>query len=203
MICKECKAEISENICPNCGYKNISKNKRIFKTSVVFIILIFFVILLAMMLAKINENRKIEICISEGKIFSEQMTVSKENMDIIGMFYSSSTKMNYGYSWDEEFFTNYVTSLNSTEISEEKTNKLDITSQYESIKEIECKNDEIENFQKQADNLYSAYEDLYDLLIEQNFTYKNFEIKYTQISDEFTMALELYNSTLEKLCADK
>lgn len=74
-----------------------------------------------------------------------------------------------------------------------------IKNQYESIKSIEYNNDDIKNFQKQSERLYNAYEDMYDLLIEQNFTYKNFETKYSQAQKEFSMALELYNSVLEEL----
>ena len=43
---------------------------------------------------------------------------------------------------------------------------------------------------------------MYDLLIEQNFTYKNYESKYTQIENNFEMALELYNNTLEEMNND-
>ena len=202
MICKECKTETNGTICQNCGYKNTSKKKKIIITTVASVLSVAFIISLIFMFVKIKENKNIEICVSEGQLFSELMDNSKSNMNIIGMFHSSSTKLNYGYSWDEEYFTNYVTELNSAEISEEKTNRLNIITQYKSIKDIENTNDEIKKFQKQVDNLYNAYEDMYDLLIEQNFTYKNFESKYTQMKNEFDMALELYNDVLEKLNAD-
>lgn len=203
MICKECKAEINGNICDNCGYKNISPKKKVIALTAIAVLLIAVIISLTLIFVKESENRKIEICVTKGQAFSELINNSKRNMENIGMFYSASTKMNYGYSWNEEYFTNYVTDLNSDWISKEKANMLNIKSQYESIEEIKYNNDDIKNFQKQSENLYNAYEDMYDLLIEQNFTYKNFETKYSQYKNEFNMALELYNSVLEELNVNK
>lgn len=203
MICKECKAEINGNICDNCGYKNTSPKKKAIALTAIAVLLIAVIISLTLIFVKESENRKIEICVTKGQAFSELINNSKRNMENIGMFYSASTKMNYGYSWNEEYFTNYVTDLNSDWISKEKANMLNIKSQYESIEEIKYNNDDIKNFQKQSENLYNAYEDMYDLLIEQNFTYKNFETKYSQYKNEFNMALELYNSVLEELNVNK
>ena len=122
MICKECKSEISGNICQNCGYKNTNKNKRIFVISIMAVVVIVLIVSLSFIFAKTNENKNIKVCIVEAQAFSEIITESKSNLNIIGMFYSSSTKINHGYSWDEEYFTNYVTELFSSEISKEKTN---------------------------------------------------------------------------------
>ena len=198
MICKECNTETNGNICQNCGYKNVSPNKRLIFIAVMSA-LVIVIISLVFLFVKIEENKNIKICVSEGKAFSELIDNSKRNMNIIGKLYSASTKLNYGYSWNEEYFTNYVTGLNSSEISKEKTNRLNIKAQYETIKNVEYGNDEIKEIQKQADNLYNSYENMYDLLINQNFTYKNYESKYMQIKREFDMALELYNEVLEEL----
>ena len=202
MICKECNAEISGNICQNCGYKNTSKNKKIFIISVTAVVVIAFVVSLSFIFAKTNENKNIKVCVAEAQAFSEMITKTKSNFNIIGTLYSSSTKTNHGYSWDEEYFTNYVTGLCSSEISKEKTNMQDIKSQYESIKDIEYSNDKIKELKKQTDNLYTAYEDMYELLIEQNFTHKNYESKYAQAKNDFDMALELYNNVLEEMNND-
>lgn len=199
MICKECNAEISGNICQNCGYKNTSKKKKILISSIIAVIVIVLIVSLSFVLAKSNENKNIKLCVAEAQAFSEMITKSKSNFNIIGPLYSSSTKTNHGYSWDEEYFTNYVTGLCSSEISKEKTNMQDIKTQYESIRDIEYSNDKIKELKKQTENLYNAYEDMYDLLIEQNFTYKNYESKYTQAKNDFDMALELYNTTLEEM----
>lgn len=199
MICKECNAEISGNICQNCGYKNTSKKKKILISSIIAVVVIVLIVSLSFVLAKSNENKNIKLCVAEAQAFSEMITKSKSNFNIIGPLYSSSTKTNHGYSWDEEYFTNYVTGLCSSEISKEKTNMQDIKTQYESIRDIEYSNDKIKELKKQTENLYNAYEDMYDLLIEQNFTYKNYESKYTQTKNDFDMALELYNTTLEEM----
>ena len=199
MTCKECNAEISGNICQNCGYKNISKNKRIVIISIIAVVAIALIITLSFAFTKTNENKNIKLCVAEAQAFSEMITKSKSNFNIIGTLYSSSTKTNHGYSWDEEYFTNYVTGLCLSEISKEKTSMQDIKIQYESIKDIEYSNDKIKEIKKQTENLYNAYEDMYDLLIEQNFTYKNYESKYTQAKNDFDMALELYNNTLEEM----
>ena len=203
MICKECKAEISTNVCPCCGYKNTSKKKKtIILISILTIVIVavasaFFV--LYNINKKMDVKKRIDACVENGENLVELLNASKNNMEIIGMFYSSSTKMNYGYSWDEEYFTNYVTDLNSTEISKEKTNRTNIKVQYEKIKGLEYDSEWGDDFKKQTDNLYNAYEDMYDLLIEQNFTYKNFETKYTQNLNELNMALELYNDVIKEL----
>lgn len=199
MICKECKAEVNGKICQNCGYEIISKKKKIIIFCIISVLLVAIAISSVFVFMNIKESKTIKICVSEGRVFSELIDISKRNMNIIGMFYSASTKLNYGYSWDEEYFTNYVTGLNSAEISEERTNRLNIKTQYESIKGIESNNDKIREFQKQVDVLYNIYDDMYDLLIEQNFTYKNYESKYTQLKNEFDMALALYNNILEEL----
>lgn len=201
MICKECNAEIRENVCQNCGYKNTSKSKKSFIISII-VIVIAFIISLAFIFDNANENKNIKLCVAEAQAFSEIITKSKSNFNIIGTLYSSSTKTNYGYSWDEEYFTNYVTGLCSSEISKEKTNMQDIKIQYESIKDIEYSNEKIKKLKKQTDALYNAYEDMYDLLIEQNFTYKNYESKYAQVKNDFEMALELYNNTLKEINND-
>ena len=202
MICKECNAEISGNICQNCGYKNTTKKKKSFVIAIIAVVVIALIVSLSFIFAKINENKNIKVCVTEAQAFSEMITKSKSNFNIIGPLYSSSTKTNHGYSWDEEYFTNYVTVLCSSEISKEKTNMQDIKSQYESIKDIEYSNDKIKELKKQTDSLYNAYEDMYDLLIEQNFTYNNYENKYTQAKKDFDMALELYNNTLEEMNTD-
>lgn len=199
MICKECKSEISGNVCQNCGYKNISKNKKIVFISIIAVVTIALITSLSFIFTKTNENKNIKVCVAEAQAFSEMITKSKSNFNIIGTLYSSSTKTNHGYSWDEEYFTNYVTGLCLSEISKEKTNMQDIKIQYESIKDIEYSNEKIKELKKQTDNLYNAYEDMYDLLIEQNFTHKNYESKYTQVKNDFDMALELYNNTLEEM----
>lgn len=113
MICKECKTEISGRVCDNCGYINTSPKKRIVTLSIIVVLLITVIISLVCIFVKMSENRKIEICLTEGQAFSELINKSKSNLENIGLFYSASTKMNYGYSWDEEYFTNYVTNLNS------------------------------------------------------------------------------------------
>ena len=202
MICKECNAEISGNICQNCGYKNTTKKKKSFVIAIIAVVVIALIVSLSFIFAKINENKNIKVCVTEAQAFSEMITKSKSNFNIIGPLYSSSTKTNHGYSWDEEYFTNYVTVLCSSEISKEKTNMQDIKSQYESIKDIEYSNDKIKELKKQTESLYNAYEDMYDLLIEQNFTYNNYENKYTQAKKDFDMALELYNNTLEEMNTD-
>lgn len=202
MTCKECNAEISGNVCQNCGYKNTSKNKKIFLISVIAVVVIAFIVSLSFIFANINENKNIKLCVAEAQTFSEMITKSKSNFNIIGTLYSSSTKTNHGYSWDEEYFTNYVTGLCLSEISKEKTNMQDIKIQYENIKDIEYSSEKIKELKKQTDTLYNAYEDMYDLLIEQNFTYKNYESKYTQAKNDFDMALELYNNTLEEMNND-
>ena len=198
MICKECNAEISGNICQNCGYKNTIKKKKSFVIAIIAVFVIALIVSLSFIFAKINENKNIKVCVTEAQAFSEMINKSKSNFNIIGPLYSSSTKTNHGYSWDEEYFTNYVTVLCSSEISKEKTNMQDIKSQYECIKDIEYSNDKIKELKKQTESLYNAYEDMYDLLIEQNFTYNNYENKYTQAKKDFDMALELYNNTLER-----
>lgn len=199
MICKECQAEINGVVCQNCGYKNTSKNKKYIITAIITVVLITFIAFSVFLAMKANENKVIKICVSEGQVFCELINNSQKNMDVIGVLYSASTKINHGYGWDEEYFTDYATQLNSKDISEEKTNKLNIEAQYELIKSIESDSDTIRNFQKQTENLYNTYEDMYDLLIEQNFTYKNFETRYSQILNEFEMAIEAYNEALEDL----
>lgn len=203
MICKECQAEINGVVCQNCGYKNKSKSKKYIITAIITVVLITVIAFSIFLVVRANENKIKKICVSEGQAFCELVNKSQSNMYGIGVLYSASTKINHGYGWDEEYFTNYATQLNSTDISEEKTNRVNIETQFEIIQSIESDSDEIKNFQKQTENLYNAYENMYDLLIEQNFTYKNFETKYSQIKNELDMALELYNSVLEELNGDK
>lgn len=199
MICKECNAEISGDICPNCGYKNTSKSKKVILGLTIAIIVVAIIVASFIVFSKTNDAKNITLFVTEGQAFSKMISNSKSNLTGIGTLYLYSTKQNTGYGWDEEYFTNYVTGLCASDISEEKTNMLNIKTQYESIKEIEYSNDKIKELKKQTDNLYNAYEDMYDLLIEQNFTYKNFESKYIQMNNELEMALELYNSILEEL----
>lgn len=202
MICRECKVEINGYVCENCGYKNINKNKKIIIILIIALIAIAFVTSMCLIINRFNNNRNLKLCTAEGKTFSDMLSESQFNINIIGALYSSSTKTDHGYFWDEEYFTNYVTGLCSSEISKEKNNMLNIAEQYEVINNIECSSDKIKEFQKQTVNLYNAYEDMYELIIEQNFTCQNYESKYIQTKNDFDMALELYDSTLKKMSAN-
>ena len=104
MICKECNSEINSNICPNCGYKNKRQKVLIFTLSSVIIVIL--IIASIFILIENNNNNHIKSCVAEGHTFSNMIADSKRNFDTIGLLYSSTTKMNYGYSWDEAISTN-------------------------------------------------------------------------------------------------
>jgi len=80
MTCKECNAEISGNICQNCGYKNISKNKKIVIISIIAVVAIALIISLSFIFTKANENKNIKVCVAEAQAFSEMITKSNRTL---------------------------------------------------------------------------------------------------------------------------
>lgn len=194
--CPECGKELiaSAKFCNICGcpINKPTKRKGINREMILFLILFVITIIIIVagglyfekvqrkeeqrIVAEINEKERQEF-INEycllGQELYEEITSAKIDFNVLSSMFDTSSDLNAGLL-RPTFFTDYVRGLCADNIINEKNIKLSIDRIKSDLEGLECEEPEVQELSVAIEDLYSAYIERYNLLVEGDFSANNF-----------------------------
>lgn len=214
--CPKCGKElnVSDEFCDACGEK-INKPHSKKKKGIPIIIAVIIIVLLAggatgvifkiradkkaAELAEIARQEEVKEYCKKCKELVAEIRKSKTNFDILNTMFDTASGMDGNYLVTRQDYIDYCVSLCSGEISEERNRKSTVDTLYNDIIENRCEDPDVTELSNVVDDYYSAYKDMYDLLVLQKFSATSYKISFSEIKSRMDDANQKYNVTINPL----
>lgn len=214
--CPKCGKElkVSDEFCDACGEKiNKSHSKK--KKGIPIIIAVIIIVLLAggatgvifkiradkkaAELAEIARQEEVKDYCEKCKELVAEIQKSNTNFDILNTMFDAASEMDGTYLMTKQDYIDYCASLCLGEINEERNRKSTVDTLYNDILENRCKDSDVAELSDAVDNYYSAYKDMYDLLVLQKFSATSYKISFSELKSRMDDANQKYNVTINSL----
>ena len=211
-FCPSCGEKLDDNavFCVRCGKtigntlkrhggKKKKKNKIIIPIIALLFLIIIGVFFLVVHKTKEEERlRTMREYYSKADAIVEKIDESNNNFDGLSRIFSVSTELKGGWLFDEHFFTEYATSLCSSEISQEKLRKEDIDKLYNEFDAIICPTEEMKPLHDAVKDYREAYCARFSVLVEGGFSPATFKSKDSSTSSDMSSKKATVKAELEK-----
>lgn len=217
-VCSKCGATLDDEaeFCHNCGYnvktgRKVSNKKKIWIPILIAISILVigggtaFIIYRKNAAAEAARQAElarqaeiIEYCLKCESLLN-QINESSSNFEVLNTMFSTSVDLETSWLMSTDDYINYSVSLCTSEISEERTRKVNIDGIYKEIQELGCDEPEIQELKDCVNSTYSSYVSLYNVLVLQQFAASSYKSTYSALSSGLSEAKKGYNATLDSL----